>query len=155
MYSLTILVATGIIALAAGSAIGLLLGKRLSASTKSLRETERELDRLKQDKRAYEEEVVEHFTQAASLLNNLTDSYRNVHNHLASGAANLCQERGPVSLAMLESRNSDGEIPAHFAQIKPPLDYAPKTSSEEKGMLNEEFGIDRQQKPLEARTAND
>ncbi|HEY7775321.1 MAG TPA: hypothetical protein VIC02_02175 [Kineobactrum sp.] len=78
-----------------------------------------------------------------------------MHNHLASGAAHLCQERGPVSLVALENRNGGSEIPAHLAQVTPPLDYAPKTSPQEKGMLNEEFGIDREQKPLEARTASD
>lgn len=143
MYSLTILVATGAITLLLGLGIGLLLGRRTSSDAQRLRDTERKLDQLTQDKRAYEEEVVEHFTQAAALLNTLTDSYRKVHNHLATGAETLCQEGGPVSLGRLQGRVDDAEIPAHLARIEPPLDYAPKSSPEEKGMLNEEFGIDR------------
>ncbi len=143
MYSLTILVATGAIALLVGLGLGILLGRRTSDNGQRLRETERKLDQLTQDKRAYEEEVVEHFTQTAALLNTLTDSYRNVHNHLATGAETLCQERGPVSLERLQGRADDAEIPAHLARIQPPLDYAPKASPEEKGMLNEEFGIER------------
>lgn len=143
MYSLTILVATGAITLLVGLGIGLLLGRRTSSDGQQLRETERKLDQLTQDKRAYEEEVVEHFTQTAELLNTLTDSYRNVHNHLASGAESLCHEGGPVALGQLQERADDAEIPAHLARIQPPLDYAPKTSPKEKGMLNEEFGIER------------
>ena len=143
MYSLTILVATGAITLLVGLGIGLLLGRRTSADGQRLRETERQLDQLTQDKRAYEEEVVKHFTQTAELLNTLTDSYRNVHNHLASGAETLCHEGGPVALGHLQGRADDAEIPAHLARIQPPLDYAPKSSPEEKGMLNEEFGIER------------
>ena len=143
MYSLTILIATGAITLLAGLGIGLLLGQRTSADGQRLRETELKLDQLTRDKRAYEEEVVEHFTQTAELLNTLTDSYRNVHNHLASGAETLCQGSGPVNLGQLRGRSDDSEIPAHLARIQPPLDYAPKSSPEEKGMLNEEFGIER------------
>jgi uncharacterized membrane-anchored protein YhcB (DUF1043 family) len=140
---LTILVATGAITLLAGLGIGLFLGRRTSSDGQRLRDAERKLDQLTQDKRAYEEEVVEHFTQTAALLNSLTDSYRNVHNHLANGAETLCHEGGPISLGRLQGRADDAEIPAHLARIQPPLDYAPKSSPEEKGMLNEEFGIER------------
>ncbi|QIB66598.1 YhcB family protein [Kineobactrum salinum] len=155
MYSLTILVATGAISLLIGIGAGVLLGRRLSADGQRLRESELKLDQVTQAKRAYEEEVVEHFSQTARLLNNLTDSYRDVHNHLASGAETLCQERGPVSLGRLESRGDDAEIPPHLAHIQPPLDYAPKTSPEEKGMLNEEFGIDRERSRAAGRAASE
>ena len=152
MYSLTILIATGAITLLVGGAIGLLIGRRLSADGQRLRDTERKLDQMTQDKRAYENSVVEHFSQTARLLNTLTDSYRNVHNHLASGAETLCADKGPVSRERLQGgAEDDAEIPAHLAQIQPPLDYAPKTSPGEKGMLNEEFGIERQRKPVEER----
>jgi len=152
VYSLTILITTGVIALLVGGAIGLFLGRRLSADGQRLRDTERKLDQMTQDKRAYENEVVEHFSQTAGLLNALTDSYRNVHNHLASGAEALCQERGPVALERLQGGSKDDtEIPAHLAHIQPPLDYAPKTSPSEKGMLNEEFGIERKRQPVEER----
>ncbi|MEZ5555906.1 YhcB family protein [Haliea sp.] len=152
MYSLTILIVTGAITLLVGGAVGLLLGRRLSADGQRLRDTERKLDQMTQDKRAYENEVVEHFTQTARLLNTLTDSYRNVHNHLAAGAETLCQDKGPVSLERLQGgAEDDAEIPAHLAHIQPPLDYAPKTSPGEKGMLNEEFGIERQPKPAQDR----
>jgi uncharacterized membrane-anchored protein YhcB (DUF1043 family) len=87
--------------------------------------------------------VVEHFTDTAKLLNNLTESYRDVHNHLAKGAATLCQGEGPISLDRLEDGRDTAEIPAHLADVQPPLDYAPKTTPDEKGMLNEEFGLER------------
>jgi uncharacterized membrane-anchored protein YhcB (DUF1043 family) len=105
---------------------------------------ERKLDQVLQDKKAYEDEVVEHFSDTAKLLNGLTESYRDVHNHLAKGAATLCQGEGPVLLDRLENGRESAEIPAQLADTQPPLDYAPKTSPDEKGMLNEEFGLDRQ-----------
>lgn len=144
MYSLTIVAASAVIALLAGLGLGLLLGRRSSAEGRKYREVERKLDQVIQDKRAYEDEVVDHFAKTAKLLNSLTDSYRDVHNHLATGAATLCQGQGPISLERLQSAGDDAEIPSHLANIQPPLDYAPKSSPEEKGMLNEEFGLDRE-----------
>jgi uncharacterized membrane-anchored protein YhcB (DUF1043 family) len=144
VYSTTIVVVSAVVSLLVGLGLGLLLGRRSSPDSRKYRETERKLDQVIQDKRAYEDEVVEHFSKTAKLLNSLTDSYRDVHNHLASGAATLCQGQGPISLERLQRAGDDAEIPPHLANIQPPLDYAPKTSPEEKGMLNEEFGLERE-----------
>lgn len=146
-YSLAILIAAAAGALVVGLLAGLLMGRRSSPASQKYREVERKLDQVMQDKKAYEDEVVEHFGDTARLLNNLTESYRDVHNHLATGAASLCQGNGPVSLERLESQRDPTEIPAHLADIQPPLDYAPKTSPDEKGMLNEEFGLERKPSP--------
>ena len=150
-YSLEVLIAAGAALLILGLGIGLLFGRRTSSAGQKYKEVERKLDQVLQDKKVYEDEVVEHFTDTAKLLNNLTESYRDVHNHLAQGAASLCQGEGPVSLDRLENNRDRTEIPADLAQIQPPLDYAPKTSPDEKGMLNEEFGIEH--KPGEPETS--
>lgn len=143
VYSMPIMIAVGLALFFLGLALGSLLGRRTSPAAQRQRETELKLEQLQQEKRAYEDEVVEHFTDTAALLNNLTERYRDVHNHLAKGASTLCHGRGPVTLERLENSRDSSEIPSHLADIRPPLDYAPKTSPEEKGMLNEEFGIDR------------
>lgn len=143
MYSLTIVIAGAIGGLIAGLGLGTLLGRRSSPAGQKHREVERKLDQVLQDKKLYEDEVVEHFSETARKLNQLTESYREVHNHLASGAAELCQGNGPVVLDRLQNPTDPAEIPADLADIQPPLDYAPKTSPDEKGMLNEEFGLDR------------
>lgn len=145
--SLYALIAAGAALLVVGLLIGMLWGRRTSPAGQKYREVERKLDQVLQDKKVYEDEVVEHFTDTAKLLNNLTESYREVHNHLAQGATSLCQGEGPVALDRLESGRDPAEIPAHLADVQPPLDYAPKTSPNEKGMLNEEFGLDRQPTP--------
>jgi uncharacterized membrane-anchored protein YhcB (DUF1043 family) len=139
-----------------GLLLGLSVGRRTSSAGQKYREVERKLDQVLQDKKLYEDEVVEHFTETAKLLNTLTESYRDVHNHLAHGASNLCQGEGPVALDRLQDSRDPAEIPAHLAQIQPPLDYAPKSSPDEKGMLNEEFGLERgplEQAPDEAEKA--
>ena len=143
-----ILIGAGVAALVLGLLLGMAIGRRTSASGQKYREVERKLDQVLQDKKLYEDEVQGHFEETAQLLNNLTESYRDVHNHLAKGAANLCPGDGPVALEHIRSRDP-AEIPAELAQVQPPLDYAPKTSPDEKGMLNEEFGLERPPQPEE------
>ncbi|MBE9538020.1 MAG: DUF1043 family protein [Proteobacteria bacterium] len=135
----------GVVLLLLGLGIGLLLGRRSSPQSQKNRDVERKLDQVLQDKKAYEDEVVDHFTDTAKLLNSLTESYREVHNHLAKGAAELCQGQGPVVMGALEGGRDAAEIPAHLANIQQPLDYAPKTSPDETGMLNESFGLEREE----------
>ncbi len=147
VISLGTLIMMGAAVLIMGLVIGVVFGRSTSPAGQKYRDVERKLDQILQDKKAYEDEVVEHFTDTAKLLNNLTESYRDVHNHLAKGAATLCQGEGPISLDRLEDGRDPAEIPADLADIHPPLDYAPKTSPDEKGMLNEEFG--RERKPTE------
>ncbi len=155
VYSLEVLIAAGAALLVVGLLAGLAIGRRTSAAGQKYREVERKLDQVLQDKKLYEDEVVEHFTETAQLLNNLTESYRGVHNHLAAGAATLCKGAGPVSLERTGSSSDPAEIPAHLAHIQPPLDYAPKTSPDEKGMLNEEFGLERKPKAAPPATEED
>ena len=123
--------------------LGFLLGRSTSPQGQKNRELESQLDRALQDKKAYEDEVVEHFSNTAALVNKLTQSYRDVHDHLAVGASTLCKDQGPVPLEKIGQASSGTEIPAELADIQPPLDYAPKSSPDETGMLNEEFGLER------------
>lgn len=142
-YSVGMVLAIAIVAIVAGLVLGLFMGRRTSDAERRYRDVALKLDQVMQDKKSYEADVVEHFTKTARLLNELTESYREVHNHLAQGADTLCHGSGPVSLERLENNRDRAEIPAHLAHIQPPLDYAPKTSPDEKGMLNEEFGLER------------
>ncbi len=155
VINLPILVVGGLIVLGIGLGLGILMGRGMSPGAQKYRETERKLDQVLQDKKAYEDEVVEHFSETARLLNNLTDSYREVHNQLAVGAATLCKDHGPISLGRLEGERDDSEIPADLANVQPPLDYAPKSSPDEKGMLNEEFGLERDKATQQAPKTTD
>jgi uncharacterized protein len=150
-YSSGILLAVGTAAVLLGFLLGWLAGRNTAGATQKNRELTAKLERLMQDKQAYEDEVIEHFTETATLLNNLTESYREVHNHLAHGAATLCQGKGPVSMARLRNDRDASDIPDELVTLHPPLDYAPKLSPDEKGMLNEEFGLERE--PLTASAA--
>ncbi|HEY6130588.1 MAG TPA: DUF1043 family protein [Halioglobus sp.] len=133
-----------------GLLLGWAAGRRTSVAEKKYREITLKLEQVTQEKLTFEAEVAEHFTKTADLLNNLTESYREVHNHLAQGAATLCQGEGPMSLTRPEEDRDPTEIPRILVDPRPPLDYAPKLSPDEKGMLNEEFGLERRSLPVAA-----
>jgi hypothetical protein len=133
-----------------GAGLGVLIGRRLSVDGRKQRELERSVDKLLQQQKDYQHEVVAHFTDTSKLLNNLAESYRDVHNHLARGASNLCADEAgailrPIPDASLSHVTAATE-PAPDA-VKPPLDYAPKGSPYATGVLNEEFGLDDAPRP--------
>jgi uncharacterized membrane-anchored protein YhcB (DUF1043 family) len=51
----------------AGLWLGWLAGRRTSATAKKYQDVSQKLDQVMQDKKAYENEVVEHFTEPAQL----------------------------------------------------------------------------------------
>lgn len=150
-----------IAALVVGAVIGFLMGRsgggaqRQAELAEKLESTQKELD-------SYKTEVTEHFEKTAALVNNLTNSYKDVHEHLATGAQGLCQP-GSVDLAIepsltpkLESEaeeKSAEEKPATEAEqaessAEQPKDYAPK-SPEDEGTLSENFGLKEEQETKE------
>ncbi|MEP5764798.1 MAG: DUF1043 family protein [Halieaceae bacterium] len=136
---------TALIALIIGAGIGTLLSRRMSNDGRKQRELERNVDRLLQQQKDYQHQVVEHFTDTAKLLNNMAESYRDVHNHLASGASELCEdEAGNILRRIPDTSMSQIAGEADPGAVQPPLDYAPKASPFATGVLNEEFGLDKQ-----------
>lgn len=152
MYDSETLILSGVIALIVGVALGILFTKRLSADSRKQRDLERSVDQLLQQQKDYQHQVVEHFTGTAALLNNLAESYRDVHNHLAKGATALCaDETGSILRAIPDTPIAQITGEPDPASVQPPLDYAPKASPYATGVLNEEFGLNkRDQSPEDA-----
>ena len=144
MYSLEILILAVVASLAVGAILALLASRQLSPETRKQRELERSLERLSQQQKDYQHEVVEHFEDTAKLLNKLAESYRDVHNHLAAGASKLTDKQGDTLLQPLPGGSLE-ELTGTPAptDLQQPLDYAPKSSPYETGTLNEEFGLDK------------
>ena len=124
----------------AGIGVGVTFGRnKIGGDRKRLSELEEELKREKEYRDVYEQKVVEHFSQTAQLVNRLTDSYRDVHSHLSESAEQLCQGGSVDLILQLENKNEELVSNETFKQ---PLDYAPKTSPKERGVLNESFGLE-------------
>jgi len=77
-------------------------------------------------------------------VQHMTESYRDVYQHLASGAQDLCSSDVANKLlptesdAVFEPQNTEEAGP-----LAPPRDYAAKQSPDQKGALSEDFGIEK------------
>ena len=141
MYTLNTLIVIAIATFAVGIILGILINSKRNASKQSQQELEVHLSELKQQQEYYQNEVTSHFTQTAELLDQLTNSYRDVHNHLAKGAQILASSSASEALQTLPEDDTANRTEAlSTEQLNPPLDYAPKSDDEE-GMLSESFGI--------------
>ena len=149
MEDMNILWFVGSLAFLAGILCGALIFQLLSGSKHRNGKLEGQLEALQNEFRDYQDRVGDHFTTTARLINKLTDSYKDVHEHMANGAEELCEDeevRNRLSDSLLSSNALlSGKInKRHNERTKPleqPKDYAPKTNPDEKGALSEEFGV--------------
>lgn len=81
------------IGLAIGAAVAYLLMRSDSKLQQRNDELKKQLEEAGQGLATYKQEVANHFMKTADLVNNMTDSYRSVHEHLAQGANALCSEQ--------------------------------------------------------------
>ncbi len=148
MYTFPELVVIGVTALLIGAGVGVVVTRMFNSGDRRRRNLEKQLQDANADLKNYQQEVSEHYVKTAKLVDDLTESYREVHNHLAEGAATLLHTRGATPLMKtIPSREQIDAIsePVTDDKFLPPLDYAPKKSPHEKGMLDESFGLDREQ----------
>jgi uncharacterized membrane-anchored protein YhcB (DUF1043 family) len=92
--------AIGLISFAFGMACGVGIAYLTSAVTRRTRELQDTCDSLQQELDAYRDQVGQHFRKTADLVQKMTDSYRDVYEHLATGSQSLCRE--PVSTPSLD-----------------------------------------------------
>jgi uncharacterized protein len=120
---------------------------------------EQRLHQAESNFEGYQRDVAEHFAQTSQLVNNMTQSYREVHEHLASGALKLATPA--ISRQILDSANShlSGNTKAYLKEqrVEPPRDWAPKSAGS-KGTLSEDFDQDDDQRsaaPIITESADD
>jgi hypothetical protein len=146
VYTLPELAIVGVAALVIGVGVGVLFAKMLNRDNRKSRDLEKQLHTANTKLKDYQQEVSEHYVKTARLVEGLTESYREVHNHLAEGAATLLSTRGakPLMKTIPSSEQIEAilELPGK-SKVLQPLDYAPKRSGE-KGMLDESFGLDNE-----------
>lgn len=142
------LVIAAVISAILGIFIGYFIGRRTAPGSDRARELEQKLESALSDSRRFEERVSEHFAQSAEKFNQLTEQYQEIHQHLASGAEALVREGAGKAFVALGSPSK--EVPAIESDdvvMEPPRDYAPKSSPDDPGVLNENFGIEREDTP--------
>ncbi|MEQ3722536.1 YhcB family protein [Alcanivorax sp.] len=130
---------TGVLCFAAGVVVGAGLLFWLLPARRQAGQLIRDRDEARQALNHYRDKVDDHFLQTADLVNDMTQAYRSVHEHLSKGAQVLCSEVGrkrAVAKSLDSAPDKEKNEP-----MAPPLDYAPSA----KGTLSEDFGL--QQKP--------
>jgi len=81
-----------VVAVIVGGAVGFLLSYVLGVRDKHAAKLEDELAHLKQDFEGYRGKVDAHFLETSELFQDMTERYRAVYEHLATGARSLCSE---------------------------------------------------------------
>ncbi len=125
-----------------GLVIGTLVGRTLSGATKQRRTLTEELRKKDDELKTYQHKVTEHFITTSELVNNLTHSYKEVHQHLADSAMTLTNPE--ISNKLLEAGSGNLGI-AHTADNstidspQPPKDYTPDVN----GVLDESYGLEK------------
>ncbi|NKB34153.1 MAG: DUF1043 family protein [Pseudomonadales bacterium] len=131
--------------LAIGVVAGVVFASRLNTSPSRVQELENQIRTLKESHDEYRDSVSDHFGMTAELVQHMTESYKEVYQHLASGAQDLCSTEVASKLlptesdAVFEATSQEQET----AGLIPPKDYAAKQSPDQKGALSEDFGIDK------------
>ncbi|MBT8149447.1 MAG: YhcB family protein [Gammaproteobacteria bacterium] len=150
MYETNVVIFVGVIAGVVGLLLGAGLHRGVGSSAAKMRNLKKELQRAEEQNRDYQQNVADHFSETASLLNGLTRQYKNIHDHLATGADQLCRDNAGQSLLAgaaielkIEERRADSTDETEQSQLQPPLDYAPKPGQAKTGTLSEEYGLEK------------
>lgn len=161
VFAVESLILTGLIALAVGIGLGVVLGRR-SGSITQQRHLEQNLASVKQELNAYQQDVARHFMETAQKVGELSQSYRDLNQHLAEGAMRLTSTE--ITKDMIAASDNRLNNPLDLSGVEPPKDWAPKIPGSH-GMLSEEFGLKDQDEdaapagphtePLSAAKSND
>ena len=140
---------TGIGCLAIGICLGVIVASRLKNSNPSrVTALEETVEQLQTQHERYREHVGQHFSMTAELVQQMTESYRDVYQHLATGAQELCS--GEVANKLLPASEDSVFGSSGAGMPQPPRDYAPKQHPEQNGALSEEFGIEKQRESADS-----
>lgn len=139
MFSLGTLVITTLLGTVIGVFLGALLYKFAGPDSPNRKMRER-AERAEEELKRYQQDVTNHFADTSKLVNNLTQSYRDVYEHLANSALKLTTPA--LSRQILESAErqllADETTQLKEGPLEAPRDWAPKTGT---GQLSEEYGL--------------
>ena len=101
----------GLLCFLLGTVIGCILTYSITARNNRTHQLQIELNELTDDFRGYRDQVTHHFMRTSELVQEMTQSYRTVYEHLASGAQRLCGDNPATALhrpATAQMASGDG-----------------------------------------------
>ena len=125
--------------------VGVLFASKLNIGSSRVQELESQVRTLKENHNEYRDSVSDHFSMTAELVQHMTESYKEVYQHLASGAQDLCSTEVAGKLLPTETDAvfETNDTPEEASGLIAPKDYATKQSPQQKGALSEEFGLEK------------
>jgi len=98
----------GILGFLLGTALGCIVAWLVLSRNRKTQQLQTELNELREHFTDYRDQVTQHFMQTSSLVQAMTESYRAVYEHLASGARHLCDvDTGTSQLHRTKSEEID------------------------------------------------
>lgn len=141
MFSVEVLIMISAIVFCLGGLLGAFISRTMfppeqqKMLEESLSSSRKELDQ-------YQREVAQHFADTAKLVQNLTQGYKEVHDHLANGALQLTNSE--ITQQILEAGDKslgiDSPESLNEQHVEAPRDWAPKVPGQT-GTLSEEYGL--------------
>lgn len=135
-----------LIVFALGGFGGYMLAKTRNPDNR-VRELEDHLHTLQHKYDSYQDAVTQHFISTAQMVNELSNHYREVHEHLRKGAETLSADNrrhgsnNPAqAFERLDAPQGKDILGTGSHPMEPPRDYATK-SPDDKGTLDEEYGF--------------
>ncbi|WP_288130578.1 DUF1043 family protein [Microbulbifer sp.] len=141
MHSTSVLILVGVLGLALGALLAFLATRNRQNAVDRTQELELRLKEANTKLEDFQQQVNEHFDQTSQLVNNLTHSYREVHEYLANSAMRLSSQ--DIGRQMLEAGSGQLSENDDNLSVLPPRDWAPKEPGTT-GTLSEEFGLDKE-----------
>ncbi|MFD1215331.1 YhcB family protein [Microbulbifer celer] len=141
MHSTSVLILVGVLGLVLGALLAFLATRNRQNAVDRTQELELRLKEANTKLEDFQQQVNEHFDQTSQLVNNLTHSYREVHEYLANSAMRLSSQ--DIGRQMLEAGSGQLSENDDNLSVLPPRDWAPKEPGTT-GTLSEEFGLDKE-----------
>jgi len=141
LFSLEFLAMVSAIVFLVGCLLGAVISRKWVPPGQK-KDLEQSLQLTRQELNQYQQDVAQHFAETSRLVHTLTQSYKDVHEHLAHGAIKLTNaEIGQQMLAAGENklRREASELVEEL-RPEPPRDWAPKIPGE-KGALSEDYRL--------------
>ena len=142
MSTLTIIITAATFFLI-GAGLGHLFARQNKTGDQSVQDLEKKLAQSERQLKRYQQEVTDPFLKVSHLTTSMSQSYRQIHEHLATSAIRLASPE--IGRQLLKSGGSDlnltdedGKPLISAEDVQPPRDYAPKVPG---GILSEDYGL--------------
>lgn len=105
MFPLATLIGFAVLSLIVGLILGAFLFQRFSHQGLRSQDLEKRLQKAEQQFKSYQDDVTQHFEETSRRVNNLTKSYKDVHEYLASSAMKLTNPQMSRAITQAARRN--------------------------------------------------